>query len=67
MFRPGATEAAMRQALDASGARLVDGPTAAGAWLVRIEPAARAQGLERLRRRPDIAMAEPVDAAGPAR
>jgi hypothetical protein len=42
-------------------ARIVDGPTASGAYVVRITPASRAQALDGLRSTPQIVLAEPID------
>ncbi len=67
MFRPDIRERDMRDALAASGARLVDGPTAAGAYVLQVPAARRADALARLRARPDVELAEPVDPAGPER
>lgn len=66
MFRPGVTEAAMRAALLASDARLADGPTPAGAYLLAVPTGERVGAVAALRRRPAILLAQPVD-AGAAR
>ena len=63
VFRPDTPERALREALEASHARVVDGPTSADAYVIHIPPAERAAALARLRRRGDIALAEPVDAS----
>lgn len=60
MFRPEASEAAFRRALQASGARLVDGPTASGAYVLAVPGGA---ALARLRRDADVTMAEPIEQA----
>jgi hypothetical protein len=65
MFRPDTPERDLRRMLQSSGARLVDGPTAADAYLLHVAPAERAAALATLRRQPDVALAEPVDAGGP--
>ena len=62
MFKPGASEQAVRELLQAQGAGVVAGPTETGAWLLRIEP----QGLAALRTAPIVALAEPLQ-PGPAR
>jgi hypothetical protein len=54
-------EETFRDMLEASHARLVDGPTVANAWLLRVPPAERTEVLARLRRRPDIELAQPLD------
>lgn len=64
MFRPETTEGELRAILGAYGLRLVEGPNAAGAWVVRAAPAERANVLAKLRLRREIVLAEPVDAAG---
>jgi anti-sigma factor RsiW len=63
MFAPDTREPALRQAIEASGARLVDGPTAAGAYLLAIAPNERAAALVRLRAEAGVTMAQPVDPA----
>ena len=63
IFRPDATEADMRGALRAAGARLVDGPTAADAYVLATPAAKRAAALALLKARHEIVLAEPVDAA----
>lgn len=65
IFQPQAREAALRAALNGAGARIVDGPTAAGAYVVDIPPASKAAGLAALRRNPDVALAEPIDVGDP--
>lgn len=60
MFRPEASEAAFRRALQASGARLVDGPTASGTYVLAVPGDA---ALARLRRDADVTMAEPIEQA----
>ena len=61
IFRPDATEAAIRQALRASHARLVDGPTAADAYVLQTSADGRARALASLRTRRSVVLAEPVD------
>ena len=61
MFRPDARDSDLRAALTKAGARIVDGPTASGAYVVRIAPASRAQALDGLRSTPQIVLAEPID------
>jgi hypothetical protein len=65
IFRPDATEAELREALEASHARLVGGPTAAGAYVIRIPTPERAAGLRTLRGRPVTVLAQPIDGGGP--
>lgn len=61
MFKPDARDSDLRAALIKAGARIVDGPTASGAYVVRIAPAGRAQALDGLRATPQIVLAEPID------
>lgn len=61
IFRPDTSEAVFRATLNGNNARLVDGPTAANAYVVRVPAASRAALVERLRREPQIVLAEPVD------
>lgn len=63
-FRAGATEADIRAALHGGGARLVDGPTVTGAYLI-VLPTADAAALARLRAMRGVAQAESLQ-AGPA-
>jgi len=62
MFKPGTTEQAVRQLLQAQGASVVAGPTETGAWLLRVD----ARGLAALRVAPAVQLAEPLQ-PGPAR
>ncbi|UAK23193.1 zf-HC2 domain-containing protein [Sphingomonas nostoxanthinifaciens] len=61
MFRPEAKADEMMHALASVDARIVDGPTDAGAWLARVAPRERADRIARLRAQPAVAMAEPID------
>jgi hypothetical protein len=61
MFRSDARDSDLRAALAKAGARIVDGPTASGAYVVRIAPASRALALDGLRATPQIVLAEPID------
>lgn len=65
MFRPDMSEQDLRHMLNASGARLVDGPTSAAAYVLHVPAAERASALTKLRRQPDVVMAEPIDPAAP--
>ena len=64
LFGSETTEREMRAALDQVGGRLVDGPTASGAYVVRVTAADRPAALERLRSMAQVVLAEPIDAAG---
>ena len=61
LFSPDATERELRDALTRSGMRIVDGPTASGAYVVRTPSDARGEALERLRQMPQVILAEPID------
>lgn len=62
MFRPNASEQSIRDTLTKSGARIVDGPTSAGAYVLSIPAANRSAMLQQLRTAPAVAFAEPLDA-----
>ena len=64
IFRPDTTEKSMREALQASDARLVGGPTAADAYVLRVPAAQRDAALANLRARREIVLAQPVDSGG---
>ncbi|QJU59978.1 zf-HC2 domain-containing protein [Sphingomonas sp. AP4-R1] len=61
MFRPDAKAEELMRALSATGVRVVDGPTAAGAWIANVAPGGRTDALARLRAQRAVAMAEPID------
>lgn len=62
MFRPDTQEAALRETLASVEGRVVGGPNAAGAWLVRVPDEQRDEAVARLGRRAEVRLAEPVDA-----
>ncbi|MEP6872995.1 MAG: zf-HC2 domain-containing protein [Burkholderiales bacterium] len=66
VFRPEASELQIRQALRDSDARLVDGPTVTGAYLLAAEPARHASAIERLRQQTAVLRVESL-AAGATR
>jgi anti-sigma factor RsiW len=66
IFRPDTTERDLREILRASNARLIDGPTAADAYVVRVPQTERNTVLSVLRRKAQIVLAEPIDAGGPS-
>ena len=66
VFRPEASEQQIRQALRDSDARLVDGPTVTGAYLLSAAPAQHAAAIERLRHEGAVLRVESLE-AGPAR
>jgi anti-sigma factor RsiW len=61
IFRPDTPERDIRSALAGVGARIVDGPTAADAYVLQVPGARRSQALAQLRSRNTIVLAEPVD------
>jgi hypothetical protein len=61
VFRPETPEANLRAALAASHARVVDGPTEAGGYVLATPAAERPQALALLRSRTDVALAQPID------
>jgi hypothetical protein len=62
IFRPDAREQELRLMLNDNDARFVDGPTSAGAYVLRVPPARRNSILAVLRSQPDVVLAQPVDA-----
>lgn len=64
MFAPQTSEQDLRKAIEASRARLVDGPTATGAYVLAIAPDRRSAALAILRDQPGVTLAQPID-AGP--
>ena len=65
MFRPEASAANLGKALEDSKARMVGGPTAAGAFVLNVPAAQRAGAIAILRARREVALAEPIDPGGP--
>ena len=64
MFRPDTPERDLRAVLMADQARVVDGPTAAGAYVLNVSGPRRAAALAVLRHSAGVVMAEPIDPAG---
>jgi anti-sigma factor RsiW len=64
IFRPDTSARTISTTLRELDARVVDGPTAADAWLLRAPADRRASVLAELQRRSDVVMAAPVDSAG---
>ncbi|WP_340314033.1 zf-HC2 domain-containing protein [Rhizorhabdus argentea] len=60
MFRPDTLEQEMRFTLHRAGARLVDGPTAAGAYVLDVAPAQRDAALADLRTRRSVMLVQPI-------
>lgn len=63
LFRPDTSENDMRRLLDGTRARVVEGPLASGAWVLRVDDAQREAAVTRLRVSPRILLAEPIDRA----
>jgi hypothetical protein len=61
IFRPETPERSLREALRASHARLVDGPTEADAYVLSVPTLERATALATLRKRTDVVVAQPID------
>jgi anti-sigma factor RsiW len=66
IFRPDTREQDLRRILTQSGARLVDGPTPADAYVLQVAPAKRPAVLNRLRTQREIVLAQPIDPAPPS-
>jgi hypothetical protein len=63
-FDPATPERELRRVLQASGARVVDGPSATGAWVLSTTPAGTGPALRRLRAEPAVTLAEPLAIEG---
>src|SRR5262249_53461118 len=63
IFRSDATEEEIRDTLKASNASIVDGPTSADAYLLRVPARQRQLALSRLQSDNEVQMAEPIDGA----
>jgi len=61
MFAPNTTESELRHLLQGNGATLIGGPTAAGAYLLRVPPQSRLAVLQRMRADSHVVMAQPID------
>jgi len=61
IFRPNISEQDLRAALTAHQARVVDGPTPAGAFVLSVPAAQREAILARLRLDPNVVLAQPID------
>ncbi len=62
LFKPDTTEQQVRVILSAQNARVVDGPTAAGAYVLHVE-GKPAPALNALRQSSQIVLAEPIEGA----
>jgi hypothetical protein len=61
LFKPDTTEQQLRVILAAQGARLVDGPTTAGAYVLRVDNQQPSQALAALRQSGQVVLAEPIE------
>ena len=64
MFREDITERQLRDFLAASNARIVDGPTSTNAYVLKFAAGTGPRGIETLKARPQVIMAEPFAASG---
>jgi anti-sigma factor RsiW len=64
LFRPDTTEQQMRTILAAEGARVIDGPTAAGAYVLRLDGGSAADAVSALRQSHEVVLAEPIASDG---
>jgi hypothetical protein len=62
IFRPDAREDDLRRLMLGANLRIVDGPTAAGAYVLRAPPSQQAASLGVLRHDPKVLLAQPIDA-----
>ncbi len=62
VFAPQATQADMRRVLLASETRIVDGPTAADAYILAVAPAQAAHAVQLLRAEPSVLLIQSLDA-----
>lgn len=60
-FEASTPERELRRILQASGARLVDGPTAGDAWVLAVAPSDTGPALQRLRSEPAVTLAEALN------
>ena len=64
VFKPDAGVQDVQRLLKTSGAQLVGGPTASGAWLLDVDAGRRSAVLAALRADPAVALAEALAAEG---
>ena len=64
IFAPDTTERELRAIIRASNGRLIDGPTAADAYVLRCRPRACRQRSLHCAAHPQVLLAEPIDAEG---
>lgn len=60
VFKPDTSEGQLRAILRAGGARIVDGPTAANAWLLKVPPGSLASSVSAMRAQTQVQLAEPL-------
>lgn len=60
LFRPDTTQDEMRVILAAQGARIADGPTSAGAYILHVERGSPATAVTNLRQSTKVVLAEPL-------
>jgi hypothetical protein len=61
MFRPDVSEQQLRSMLLTHDARIVDGPTVAGAYILRVPDNERAKTLAEFQQSKDLVLAQPID------
>jgi hypothetical protein len=66
VFKPDTSIGQVRQLLQATGARIVGGPTVTGAYLLDVDTAQASTLLAALRADPAVQLAEPLNGAAPA-
>ena len=64
MFQPTTAEQELRRILRGSGARIVDGPTVTGVYMLELPDAQRAIGVATLRREHAVVLAQSLDPGG---
>lgn len=64
LFAPDTTQRQLLASLQQAGGRVVDGPTASGAYMIQVAEDGRGEALDRLRDMPHVALAEPLDSGG---
>lgn len=62
MFHADTQLGQVQQILQAQGARVVDGPTVTGAYVLEVPDANQARALAALKARPEVQLAEPLNA-----
>jgi hypothetical protein len=62
VFAPATPEVEFQRILEAAGARIVDGPTASHAYVLRVPEGRRDAALAALRAEPSVVLAQPLTA-----